>query len=106
MISNKKFPEWPAEGERVLPDRRSVWDWINYNIRAHAILHSKSKAKERNERERQLQNNYEEAKKNLNCFTKKKKQRNYHSCGQGRVGMNMANVVQNTSSIFRKEKSC
>ena len=47
----------------MLPDKRSVWDWIKYNIRAHAIFHSKYKTKERNERERQLQNNYEEATK-------------------------------------------
>ena len=40
-----------------------MWDWIKYSIRADAILHSKNKAKERNERERQLQNNYEEATK-------------------------------------------
>jgi len=59
----QKVPEWKAEGEKVLPDKRSVWDWIKYNIRAHAIFHSKNKAKERNERERQLQNNYEEATK-------------------------------------------
>ena len=51
----QKVLEWKAEHERVLPDKRSVWDWIKYNIRAHAILHLKNKAKERNERERELQ---------------------------------------------------
>ena len=24
----QKVPEWKAEGEKVLPDKRSVWDWI------------------------------------------------------------------------------
>ena len=40
----QKVAEWKAEGERVLPDKRCVWDWIKYNIRAHAILHSKKKS--------------------------------------------------------------
>ena len=40
----QKVPEWKVEGEKVLPDKRSVWDWIKYNIRAHAIFHSKNKA--------------------------------------------------------------
>ena len=32
---------------------RSVWDWIKYDIRSHAISYSKEKAKLRNENERQ-----------------------------------------------------
>jgi len=112
----QKVAEWKAEGERVLPDKRCVWDWIKYNIRAHAILHSKKKLKkEMIERDgckitMRKQQKYLKAiqvtslrfalrklKKNLNCFTKKKpKELSY---GQGRAGMNVANVVQNTFSI-------
>ena len=31
------LPVWAAEGRKELTDHRSVWDWIKYNIRAHAI---------------------------------------------------------------------
>ena len=30
------IPIWAAEGRKELSDDRSVWDWIKYNIRAHA----------------------------------------------------------------------
>ena len=42
-------------------DKRSFWDWIKYNIRMHAIRFSKEKAKQRNENEKLLQNDYEKA---------------------------------------------
>ena len=32
-----KIPSWIADGERELSDNRTIWDWIKYNIRAHAI---------------------------------------------------------------------
>ena len=40
----------------------SFWDWIKYNIRAHAINYSKKKAKERNAIELSLQDELREAK--------------------------------------------
>ena len=33
-----------------------MWDWVKYNIRAHAIRHSGRKAKQRKETETKLQN--------------------------------------------------
>ena len=53
-----KIPCWIADGERELFDNRSIWDWIKYNIRAHAIQYSKRRAKERSELEIVLQNDY------------------------------------------------
>ena len=38
------LPVWAAEGRKELTDQRSVWDWIKYNIRAHAINFSKRKS--------------------------------------------------------------
>ena len=43
--------------------KRCVWDWIKYNTRLHAISYSKEKAKQRNDKERQLQQEYKEATK-------------------------------------------
>ena len=34
-----------------MSDDRVIWDWLKYNIRAHAKQHSKRRAKERNEKE-------------------------------------------------------
>jgi len=44
-----KTPIWLTEGQNELTDNRSIWDWTKYNIRAHAIQHSKQKVLERNE---------------------------------------------------------
>ena len=55
-------PKWKQDGEE-LSDKRSLWDWIKYNIRMHAIRYSKEKAKQRNENEKLLQNDYEKATK-------------------------------------------
>ena len=51
-----KIPSWIADRERELPDNRTIWDWIKYNIRAHAIQYSKWLAKERSKLEIVLQN--------------------------------------------------
>ena len=51
-----------AEGRKELSDSRNVWDWIKYNIRAHAINYSKKKAKERNAGELNLQDELKKAK--------------------------------------------
>jgi len=32
-----KIPVWLAEGYKDLSDNRNIWDWLKYNIRAHAI---------------------------------------------------------------------
>ena len=65
------LPVWAAEGRKELTDHRSVWDWIKYNIRAHAINFSKRKSKERNEKEKTLQEELSKAKKEfeLKCIT-------------------------------------
>ena len=42
-----KIPMWLREGGNELIDNRSIWDWTKYNIRVHAIQHSKRKAMER-----------------------------------------------------------
>lgn len=55
------IPKWKLDGENELSDNRSVWDCIKYNIRSHAISYSKQKAKHRNENERQIQQEFEEA---------------------------------------------
>jgi len=57
-----KIPVWLAEGYKDLSDNRNIWDWLKYNIRAHAIQHSKRRAKERNEKENYLQEEYSKAK--------------------------------------------
>jgi len=49
------LPVWTAEGRKGLSDSLNFWDWIKYNIRAHAINYSKKKAKERNATESNLQ---------------------------------------------------
>ena len=46
-----KIPSWIADGERQLSDNRTIWDWIKYNIRAHAIQYSSgAQKKEANKR--------------------------------------------------------
>ena len=32
-----KIPIWLTEGRNELTDNRSIWDWIKYDIRVHAI---------------------------------------------------------------------
>ena len=57
------FPEWKTTAIDNLSDKRSIWDWLKYKIRKHAIYYSKQKARTRNARERLLQTTYEEAAK-------------------------------------------
>ena len=56
---NCNVPKWRVEGGNELSDKRAVWDWIKYNIRAHAISYSKSKAKQRQVEEMHLQDDYD-----------------------------------------------
>ena len=57
-----KIPVWLAEGSSDLSDNRSIWDWIKFNIRAHAIQHSKRKARHSTEKENILQKEFKDAK--------------------------------------------
>ena len=57
------LPEWKTTGMNNLSDKRSIWDWLKYKIRNHAIYYSKQKAIERNAREKLLHTTYEEAAK-------------------------------------------
>ena len=41
----EKIPILLAEGRKDLSDSRSIWDWLQYNIRAHTIQLSKRKAR-------------------------------------------------------------
>ena len=59
------LPLWAAERRKELTDHWSVWGWIKYNIRAHAINFSKRKSKERNEKEKTLQEELSKAKEEL-----------------------------------------
>ena len=45
------IPIWAAEGRKELSDDRGVWDWIKYNIRAHADWHARKRLKERGKKE-------------------------------------------------------
>ena len=60
----EKIPVWTAEGREQLSDDHCVWDWITgkYNIRDHAILHSKRRGKQMNEKETKIQNELKDAK--------------------------------------------
>ena len=58
-----KIPMWLREGRNELTDNRSISDWTKYNIRVHAIQHSKRKAMERKEKEMKLQKEFAKAKK-------------------------------------------
>ena len=57
------IPQWKTSGTNNLSDKRCEWDWLKYNIRYHAMLYSKQRAKERRAQEKTLQSAYEEATK-------------------------------------------
>ena len=59
------IPLWTAYGQKEFIDDRLIWDWIKYNIRAHAIQYSKRKAKERGKKELDLQEELSRAKSKL-----------------------------------------
>ena len=42
------IPIWIVEGRKELSDDRNVWDWLKYNIRAHAVHYSQRKANDKN----------------------------------------------------------
>ena len=48
---------------------RSVWDWIKYNIRSHAIHFSRKRAKDRNEKETTLQVEFRKTKQEFEMIS-------------------------------------
>ena len=58
----KMIPIWTVEGERELSDHRSTWDWIKCDVRVYSTNYSKKKAKVRNEQEKELQKDLDNAK--------------------------------------------
>ena len=50
----QNIPLWKTTGSDNLSDKRCIWDWLKYNIRNHAILFSKKKARERSAMEQKL----------------------------------------------------
>ena len=40
---SSKIPIWLAQGCKDLSDDRVIWDWLQYNIRAHAKQHPKER---------------------------------------------------------------
>ena len=83
-----KIPVWLAEGYKELSD---IWDWIKYNIRINAIQHSKRKAKERNDKENTLQNDYARAKQNVNL-------------DPNNTNVNAVNSAKENLEVFYEEK--
>ena len=59
----RRIPIWVAEGQKELSDNRTTWEWIKYNIRAHAIQYSKRRAKKKSDKEKCFQNEYTQASK-------------------------------------------
>ena len=60
--ATSEIPIWLAQGRKDFSDDRIIWDWLKYNIRAHAKQHSKRRARERNEKENRLEEEYAKAK--------------------------------------------
>ena len=81
-----KIPVWLAERYN-----RNIWDWLKYNIRAHAIQHSKRRAKERIEKENHLEEKYSKAKMEF-----ERDPNNLH--------VNILNSAKEDLELFYKEK--
>ena len=87
----ERIPVWLAEGRDELSESRSVWDWLKYNIRIHSIQYSKRKARERNEREKILQEKYTKAK-------------NIFEADPTDLNATILNAAKDTLELFYKEK--
>ena len=113
-----KMPVWLAEGRCYLPDHRCIWDWIKYNLRAHAVQFSKRKAKEKKMRRTYYKMNLTKQSKHSNVILpikmqatliRRKKEWNIFmkknfkisSFAYGRDGVNMVKRVRNIFSIWR-----
>ena len=57
---NDKLPIWLEEA-KDLKDRRSIWDWIKFNIRTDSNIFSKRLSQIRQKRERELTSKYHES---------------------------------------------
>ena len=112
----QNIPLWKTTGSDNLSDKRCIWDWLKYNIRKHAILFSKKKAKERSALEKNLQQVYEEATKkfeqdpsdsNLNTLNEAKEilesyyEEKNKGCNYSRKGT-MARAWREKYKIFSK----
>ena len=59
-IINDKLPIWLEEA-KDLKDRKSIWDWIKFNIRIESTIFSKRLSQIRQKRERELTSKYHES---------------------------------------------
>ena len=116
------LPVWAAEGRKELTDHKSVWDWIKYNIRAHAINFSKRKSKERYEKEKTLQEELSKAKdtKRLKCVTisscsgkignlpRRKNQRNHYTsaCALARIRGKKHQIFSQSGEKKSRKETC
>ena len=48
-VVTAKIPIWLTEGQNELTDKRSIWDWTKYKIRAHTTKSDGKKRRKRNE---------------------------------------------------------
>ena len=87
----ERIPVWLAEGRDELSQSRSVWDWLKYNIRIHTLQYSKRKARERNEREKILQEKYTKAK-------------NIFEADPTDLNATILNAAKDTLELFYEEK--
>ena len=58
---NRMISTWIYEGRTDLSDPRSVWDWVEYNIKKHSRNYSMNKNKQRRREEQQLNEQFENA---------------------------------------------
>ena len=89
----QKIPIWVAEGQKDLADNRTTWEWIKYNVRAHAIQYSKRRAKEKNDKEKCLQNEYALASKLC------------ESDGPSHANANLFHAAKEKLELFYEEKT-
>ena len=55
------IPIWPQEGREDLTDPRSVWDWVNYNIKKYSRKYDRNKSKQRKAEEELVNKAFHEA---------------------------------------------
>ena len=87
-----KIPIWVAEGQKELSDNRTTWEWIKYNIRAHAIQYCKRRAKEKSDKEKCLQNEYTQASK-------------LYESDPGDANANLFHAAKEKLELFYEEKT-
>ena len=90
-VITESIPIWLAQGHKELSDYRCVWDWLKYNERAYTIQYSKKKARERQEKEKRLQEQYTNAK----CTFEK---------NPNNLNANLFNSAKDMLELFYEEK--